>query len=40
MEDMDFKELRKLGRESLEGKWGLAIGCTILYFILVREEIV
>jgi uncharacterized membrane protein len=31
---MDFKELRKLGRESLEGKWGLASGCTILSFIL------
>lgn len=31
---MDFEELRRLGRESLEGKWGLAIGCTILFGIL------
>ncbi|MDN4593872.1 DUF975 family protein [Polycladomyces subterraneus] len=33
MENMDFKELRRLGRESLTGKWGLAIGCTILYIL-------
>jgi len=34
MSGMDFKELRRLGRESLKGKWGLAIGCTILYILL------
>ncbi|MGA9175075.1 MAG: DUF975 family protein [Thermoactinomyces sp.] len=34
MNYISFKELRRLGRESLRGKWGLAIGCTILFGIL------
>lgn len=34
MDGMDFKEHRRLGRESLEGKWWLAIVCTFAFIAL------